>query len=143
MWKIIFYSSKFTFGGQNISTVVFYLYFYTPWLKDCLLKRCCSFLSWSMLSDYFSTIFMFTFYLQSSLTFLSFIFWKFVFNTYYNWLFETIIREHWTGEVPADKRVPVFPVFNWPLVLWKKYFVFIKTTYSSRYSFVACNSRYA
>jgi len=52
-------------------------------------------------------------------------------------------REHWTGEVSADERVPVFPVFNWPLVLWKKYFVLIKRTYSSRYSFVACNSRYA
>jgi len=52
-------------------------------------------------------------------------------------------REHWTLKVSADKWVPVFLVFNWPLVLWKKYFVFIKTTYSSRYSFVACNSRYA
>jgi len=52
-------------------------------------------------------------------------------------------REHWTGEVSADEWVPVFPVFNWPLVLWKKYFVFIKTTYSSRYSFVAGNSRYS
>jgi hypothetical protein len=52
-------------------------------------------------------------------------------------------KGHWTGEVLADKWVPVFPVFNRPLVLWKKYFVFMKRTYSSRYSFVACNSRYA
>ncbi len=51
-----------------------------------------------------------------------------------------VFREHWRGEVSADKWVPVFPVFNWSLVLWKKYFVFLKTTYSSRYSFVACNS---
>jgi len=55
----------------------------------------------------------------------------------------TVCREHWTGEVSADEWVPVFPVFNWPLVLWKKYFVLIKTAYSSRYSFVACNSWYA
>jgi len=52
-------------------------------------------------------------------------------------------REHWTGEVSADEWLPVFPVFNWPLVLWKKYFVFIKMTYSRRYAFAACNSRYA
>jgi len=55
-------------------------------------------------------------------------------------------REYWTGEVSADEWVPVFPVFPvfyWPLVLWKIYFVFIKMTYSSRYSFVACNSWYA
>jgi len=51
-------------------------------------------------------------------------------------------REHWTGEVSADKWVPILPAFYWPLVFWKKYFVFIKTTYSSRYSFIACNSRY-
>jgi len=41
-------------------------------------------------------------------------------------------REHLTGEVSADEWVPVFPVFNWPLVLWKIYFVLIKMTYSSR-----------
>ncbi len=46
-------------------------------------------------------------------------------------------------KLSADKWVPIFPVFNWPLVLWKKHFVFLKTTYSSRYSFIACNSRYA
>ncbi len=40
----------------------------------------------------------------------------------------------------ADEWVPVFPVFNWPLVWWKKYFVFIKTTYSSGYSFAYVNT---
>jgi len=49
--------------------------------------------------------------------------------------FKTMTREHWKGEMSADEWVPVFPVFNWPLVLWKKYFVIIKMTYSSRYSF--------
>jgi len=53
-------------------------------------------------------------------------------------LFLVQTREHWTGEVSADEWVPVFPVFNWPLVLRKKYFVYLKMTYSSRYSFVAC-----
>jgi len=48
-------------------------------------------------------------------------------------------REHWTGEVSADKWISVFPVFNWPLV---KIFN-LKKTYASRYSFLACNSRYA
>ncbi len=33
----------------------------------------------------------------------------------------------------------LFFIGHW---FYKKYFVFIKTTYSSRYSFVACNSRY-
>jgi len=42
-------------------------------------------------------------------------------------------REHWAGEVSADKLVHVFPISNWTLVKWKKYFVFIKMTYSSRY----------
>jgi len=45
---------------------------------------------------------------------------------------DVVDREHWTWEVSADKWVPVFT-----------YFVFIKMTYSSRYSFIACNSRYA
>jgi len=57
-----------------------------------------------------------------------------------SWVATHFAREHWTGEVLADEWVPIFPVLNRPLVLWKKYFVFIKTTYSSRYSFVACNS---
>ncbi len=45
---------------------------------------------------------------------------------YYHQCFiaENIIREHRTGEVSAYKWVPVFPVFNWPLVLWKKIFCF-------------------
>jgi len=58
-------------------------------------------------------------------------------------VFSDCCREHWIGEVSADKWVPNFPVFIWPLVLWKNYFVFIKMTYSSRYSFVAFNSWYA
>ena len=52
-------------------------------------------------------------------------------------------REHWKGEVLAYKWIPVFPVFNWLLVLWKKYLVLKEPTSSSRYSFVACNSLYA
>jgi len=48
-----------------------------------------------------------------------------VHNSLYNFY-----REHWTGEVSA-------------VGIMKKKFVFIKTTYSSRYSFVPCNSRYA
>jgi len=39
-----------------------------------------------------------------------------------------------------------FPFFLFLVGHWyyeTKYFVFIKTIYSSRYSFVACNSRYA
>ncbi len=39
--------------------------------------------------------------------------------------------------IAGYKWVPSFLVFNRPLVLWKKYFVFLKTTYSSRYSFVS------
>jgi len=72
---------------------------------------------------------------------LSFIFFL-SFSLYYSvavslYVSLSFTREHWTLEVSADKWVPVFLVFNWPLVLWKKYFVFIKMTYSSRYSFVA------
>jgi len=76
----------------------------------------------------------------------NYIFWCNLFTSSFNIYFIDVFgqtREHWTGEVSADKWVPVFPVFNRPLVLWNKYFVFIKTTYSSRYSFIACNSRYA
>jgi len=66
-----------------------------------------------------------------------FLVWKCFAQLFSNY---SLVREHWTGEVVADEWVPVF---NWPLVLWKKYFVFIKMTYSSRYSFVACNSLYS
>ncbi len=36
-----------------------------------------------------------------------------------NFVLVTLFREHWTGEVSADEWVPIFPVYNWPLVLWK------------------------
>jgi len=52
-------------------------------------------------------------------------------------------REHWTGEVSADEWVSVFPVVLLADDIMKKKFVFIKMTYSSRYSFVAWDSRYA
>ncbi len=47
------------------------------------------------------------------------------------------------GKCPLMNEYLFFLIFFWPLVLWIKYFVFIKMTFSSRYSFVACNSRYA
>ena len=52
-------------------------------------------------------------------------------------------REHWTGEESAEEWVPIFPVFNLLLVLCKNFCVFKETTYSSRFSFVACNSQNA
>ena len=50
-------------------------------------------------------------------------------------------REHWTGEVSEHEWVPIFPVFNQLLVIWKKYYVFEEMTLSSGYSCIACNNQ--
>jgi len=41
-------------------------------------------------------------------------------------LTSALSREHWSGEVLADKWVSIFPVYNWPLLLWKNILSFKK-----------------
>ncbi len=54
--------------------------------------------------------------------------------------------QSWNTEQGKCRLTKEYPFFLFLIGHWnyeKKCFVFIKTTYSNRYSFVACNSRYA
>jgi len=37
-----------------------------------------------------------------------------------------LTREHWTGEVLADKWVPVFPLYNWPFMYYEENILFLQ-----------------